>query len=124
MDAYSQSWKKVNEMKIVNLIFLMMILCVPVFGQASVEELNDRGIDLAEQGRYEEGVAVFEEAIQIDPTYADSWFNKGNALYRQGKYDEAIAAYDKAIEIDPQDAYAWYNKGNALHAQGKCSEAI
>ena len=37
-------------------------------------------------------------STRCDPTDADVWHNKGNALYSLGKYDEAQDCYDKALE--------------------------
>jgi len=124
LNAALKDLLEVDEMKIVNILVLMIVLCTPVFGQETVDELNSKGVDLAEQGRYEEAVAVFDKAIEIDPEYAYAWSNKGNVLSDMGKYDEAIRAYDRAIEINPQDAVAWNNKGLALSDMGKYDEAV
>ena len=76
------------------------------------------------QGKYDEAIKAYDEAIRLDPNLAEAWNNKGNALYSQGKYDEAIKAYDEAIRLDPNFADAWCNKGNALDDKGKYDEAI
>ena len=33
---------------------------------------------------------AYDEAIRLDPDFADAWNDKGIALDDQGKYDEAI----------------------------------
>ena len=68
-----------------------------------------KGTALYYLGKYEEAIATYDKAIEIDPQYADAWNNKGSALGCLGKYEEAIAAYDKAIEIDPQYAVVCYS---------------
>ena len=55
-----------------------------------------------DQGKYDEAIKAYDEAIRLDPKYADAWNNKGTALNNQGKYDEAIKAYDEAIRLDPK----------------------
>ena len=35
-------------------------------------------------------IISFEEAIKINPDYADAWNNKGTALGNLGRYEEAI----------------------------------
>jgi tetratricopeptide (TPR) repeat protein len=57
----------------------------------------------------------YDEAIEIDPYYADSWYNKGNSLEELGRYDDAIRCYDKAIDLDPTNANAWYSKGSLIY---------
>lgn len=123
LNAALKDLLEVDEMKIVNILVLMIVLCTPVFGQETVDELNSKGVDLAEQGRYEEAVAVFDKAIEIDPEYAYAWSNKGNVLSDMGKYDEAIAAFDRAIEIDPEYAVAWYKKAEALRMLHRDTES-
>ena len=76
------------------------------------------------QGKYNEAIKAYDEAIRLDPKHAAAWNNKGIALNNQGKYNEAIEAYDEAIRLDPNYAAAWNNKGIALNNQGKYDEAI
>jgi tetratricopeptide (TPR) repeat protein len=56
---------------------------------------------LNEQRKYEEVIAAYRKAIQIEPGYAEAYFDLGNALYQQQKYEEAIAAYRRAILLNP-----------------------
>jgi len=74
----------------------------------------DKGNALYRQGKYDEAVPAYDEAIRLDPNYIHAWNNKGLALNSQGKYDEAIQAYDEAIRLDPNYANAWNHKGVAL----------
>jgi len=83
----------------------------------------NKGNDLYNQGRYDEAIKAYDEAIKLDPNYANAWTSKGAALSNQGKYDEAIQAHNEAIKLDPNLAVAWYNKGIAHQALGRTSEA-
>ena len=85
---------------------------------------SDKGDALSAQGKYDDAINAYYNALDLDPQYALAWSGKGQALYAQGKYDEAINAYDEAIRLDPNDAEAWSYKGDALHAKGKYDEAI
>jgi Flp pilus assembly protein TadD len=85
---------------------------------------NDKGNVLAMQGKYDEAIKAFNEAIQLDPNNSATWSNKGNVLSLQGNYNESIKAFDEAIKLDPNNAGAWNNKGMDLYDQGKYDEAI
>ena len=37
------------------------------------------------QGKYDEAIKAYDEAIRLDPNYAKAWNNKGNALDRPGQ---------------------------------------
>ena len=84
--------------------------------------LIKKGIALGNQGKYNEAIKCFNEAIRLDPKEVDAWNNKGVALVIQEKYDEAIKAFDEAIRLDPNLAGAWNNKGVALKALGRFDE--
>ncbi len=50
---------------------------------------------------YNRQLLAFDKAVELDPTDADAWFNKGYALAGLKRYDEAIAAFDKVQELNP-----------------------
>ena len=90
----------------------------------SEEELFAIGIDLYRKEEYNQSIYYMEEAIKLNPNFANAWSNKGAALNGQSKYDEAIRALDEAIRLNPNLSVAWSNKGYALYSQGKFDEAI
>jgi tetratricopeptide (TPR) repeat protein len=106
-------------------VMAITLLCLPASGQTTAQDWYKKGAALDDQGKYDEAIQAFDNAIGIDPKDVDAWNYKGIALHKLGKYDEAIKAYDKAIELDYlEDTYAWYNKGLTLYQQGKYDEAI
>ena len=76
------------------------------------------------QGKLDEAIAAYREAIRLKPDDAEAHYNLGIALSGQGKLDEAIAEYREAIRLKPDYAEAHYNLGIALDGQGKLDEAI
>jgi len=71
------------------------------------------------QGKLDEAIKAYDEAIRINPLDAEAWDGRGNALGDQGKYDEAIKAYDEAIRLEPNNAVVWSNKGATLKDQAE-----
>lgn len=51
------------------------------------------------QGKYAEAILACDEAIRLNPEYAEAWNNKGVALEALGRTSEANAAYAKAREL-------------------------
>ena len=66
------------------------------------------GLIYAQQGRYDEAIALYRSAIAIDPT-ASKYVNLGNALEAQGDEEAAIAAFESALKLDPRFAMAFNN---------------
>ncbi len=85
---------------------------------------NILGAALQSIGRFEEAVDCYNQAIQINPDYADAYGNRGNALKELGQLDEAIKSYNKVIQLNPNYAEAYGNRGNALNELGQSDEAI
>ncbi len=76
------------------------------------------------QGRHDESIAAYREAIRLDPGWIVSRGNLAQALQAQGKRDEAIAEYREAIRLKSAEAVAHYYLGNELKAQGRRDESI
>jgi Flp pilus assembly protein TadD len=89
---------------------------------------HNLGSTLATQGKLDEAIAHYREAIRIRPDFRPDFPEAHNylgiALARQGKLDEAIAHYSEALRINPAYAQAHNNLGAALATQGKLDEAI
>jgi tetratricopeptide (TPR) repeat protein len=65
-----------------------------------------------------------DQAIQLQPDYAMAYGNRGNAYAGQGDLDRAIADFDQAIQLQPDDAITHYNCGLAYAEKGEREKAI
>src|SRR5437764_1191815 len=79
---------------------------------------------LPRKGRSNEAMVHYEEALRLQPYYADAYYNRGNVLFAKGRIDEAIADWEKALELQPNDADSHTGLGNALLRKGSLREAI
>ena len=85
---------------------------------------NNQGIVLIEQGRTEEAIEHYLQALRSNPGYALAHNNLSNAYYESGMHKEAIGSYKQAIRINPDYAEAYLNLGNAYYESGMHKEAI
>jgi len=93
---------------------------------AKYDRAINNGQDLYNQGRYDEAIDSYDEAIRLDPNASvtwQAWSGKGNSLYKLGLYDRAILAYDRAIQLRPENALVWAYRGDALKALGRSNES-
>jgi tetratricopeptide (TPR) repeat protein len=74
-------------------------------------------------GRYEQSLAAYDQALQLDPAEARAWTGKGHALRSLGRSSEAVAAYDHALDVDPSLVEALMGKGAALRNIGQYNES-
>jgi tetratricopeptide (TPR) repeat protein len=59
----------------------------------------DEGDALYDHRQYEEALAAYDQAIRLDPNYADAYNKKGYTLKRLGKEKEAQQAYARARQL-------------------------
>jgi tetratricopeptide (TPR) repeat protein len=84
---------------------------------------NNLGTVLMQQGRIDEAIGLFREAIRKRPDYFKPYANLGAAWARKGKTDKAIDLYAKALELNPRDAATHLNMGLALARCGRKRQA-
>ena len=95
-----------------------------ILAQAVTEDaiayLN-RGVDLYNEGKYEEAIEEFNKALAINANLAEAYYHRGNAYQEMCSdlledeavefVNKAIADYNSAIAIKPDFADALFNRG-------------
>ena len=71
-----------------------------------LDSLVEQGNSLLNEGKFEEALGFFEQALLLDQKNPELWNFKGVALRSIGRYDEAIECFNKSLEIDPRDKKA------------------
>jgi Ca-activated chloride channel family protein len=98
--------------------FLLIALTANVF--ASVAGDVNRANGLYKQGKFDDSVDLYQEALDKDDKSPVIKYDLGTAMYKKGEYAKALeylkqAALDKNVKIKPK---AEYNIGNALYKSG------
>lgn len=100
-------------------------------GNALVEDYPDeklafmsRGLILASLERYEEAIADYTRAIELDPAYTAAYVNRGNVYDDMERYEEALADYTRAIELDPALPESYFNRANGYVSLEQYDAAI
>ena len=89
---------------------------------------NNKGVELAQQNKYEDAIKEFNLAIQANPKNANAYVNRGSifrTLHAQDQqYDDAIKDFTKAIEVAPKDPAGYLERGQTLVLQKQFTEAL
>lgn len=85
--------------------------------------LIESGHALEAEGRLDEAMQCYLDAIRIAPNPARAHLNQGNVLLQKGDLQGALEAFRTAITYKPDYAGAYYNIGNALLGNGQFDEA-
>jgi tetratricopeptide (TPR) repeat protein len=89
----------------------------------TTEELYDAAIDLFGDGKLEEAIAKYREALAIDPGFVDAWHGIAMAYNELGRHAEAIEAGKKLCELSPDDVLAHTSLSRFYQAAGMVPEA-
>jgi protein involved in polysaccharide export with SLBB domain len=77
------------------------------------KRLYGEGVKYALAGLYSQAAQIFEQAVKLDPQFADAHFALGHAYLDMGRWQQAIDSFQRAVELDPRD----------LEAQDRIEEA-
>jgi lipoprotein NlpI len=69
-------------------------------------------------------MADYNEAIRLDPKFAQAFNGRGNTYSAKGDLDRAMADYNEAIRLDPKYAHAFNGRGNTYSAKGDLDRAM
>ncbi len=73
---------------------------------SKIDSLVEQGNLLLNEGKFEDALGFFEQALLLDQKNPELWNYKGVALRSIWRYDEAIEFFNKSLEIDPRDKKA------------------
>ncbi len=110
-------------------ILLIIIMTLPYLASAQqeVNALIDKGNQFYASQRYEQAVAEYAKALQLDPGNETAKFNHANALYKAGLQVEASQKFTELASTTNNrgmKAKAYYNKGVIFSAQKNLEESI
>ncbi len=76
------------------------------------------------QGKNDEAIDDYKQAIQLAPEQIFVWNNLGNLCMKIMRNDEAMLAFQKALEHNQQDPVAWCGLGNVYYKIGYIDDSI
>ena len=78
---------------------------------------------LWEFGRHEQALEHAERAVEIDPRFAQAWYNRGFLLVERGLAEDAVKCFDNAIRLGFRTAEVLEEKARALEEAGEHEQA-
>lgn len=83
-----------------------------------------KGLQDSQAGKPEEAILLFQEALEIDPTYGFAHNCLGIEYGRAGRMKEAESEFRHAMKTDPTDPAAMLNLANLLIGQKQYAETV
>jgi tetratricopeptide (TPR) repeat protein len=108
-------------------IFFMAMMTALVsfcaFGQ-NAKKYYKAGTEFVESMKYEDAVAQFTSAIEVEPSNPDYYYARGQAYENLSKYAEAKTDYEKVIVFAPKNTEALINLGVVNNKTNNFEEAL
>lgn len=104
------------------LITLLCLACLGLNAQTAQEKYQQAYTAIS-QRQYPEALRLVEDALVLDPGFADAWNRKAFCLTALNRPAEAVTAADKALTLAPDMVKANANRATALYALERYAEA-
>jgi tetratricopeptide (TPR) repeat protein len=88
-----------------------------------VRARNNLGVELFNQGRYQEALVQYKRALGINPWLPEIMSNLGSVYASLKDYDQAIRWYQTALKRNPQNPKIYINLGRIYWDLGRKEEA-
>ena len=88
------------------------------------EAFSSLGTALQQQGRFEEALEAFDEALQFKPEDAGLWIHRGKVLIQLARPADALQSFQQALDHDPHNWDAACQSGILLYQSGRLAEAL
>lgn len=96
----------------------------PAPAPVSLEVLFAQANKVADQGRSEDAIRLYQEILAINPDLPEVLVNLGNQLFKSQRASEAVGNFERALKLRPGMREALLNMGNALHDLGEHDRAL
>jgi Flp pilus assembly protein TadD/peroxiredoxin len=96
----------------------------PYYGNPMRRDYFTYGVAFIEYGYTDEAQVAFQRVLDVDPDYANAWFNLGTIYLNKKQYTEARRCLRETLRLSPSDADAWNNLGLISGEEGNYDEAL
>ena len=90
---------------------------------AEARALYRRGFDHFANDRHDEAIALYQQALRVDPALSIAWNGLSLAHRQKGDLEAAIEAGRRLIELEPDDALSHTNLSILYQRRGMIPEA-
>ncbi len=88
--------------------FIVLLLILLIFSNSFAETSTDafnKGMEFVKQGKYSEAISKFNQAISMNPNYAEAYGERAAVYSKKGDLNRAIADFYEAYAISPVGYY-------------------
>lgn len=100
-----------------------MLSCASRDPNVRKQQYYKSAVSYFEKGKYREAEIQLQNAIKIDPKYADAHYQLAHCYMKLGMWAGVFAELNRAVDLAPRNWKAQTDLGNVLLAARKFSQA-
>src|ERR1700751_3970738 len=109
---------------LISLLIVIFVVASCSFNpEVKKKKFLDKGIAYFDKGQYREANIEFENAIQVDPKFAEAHYRLAQSFLKQGDWSHAYQELTRTVEFDPTNWKAQLDLANLLLAGRQYQQA-
>lgn len=92
--------------------------------RAAAERFYSQGVAQLSRDDFTRALGYFEQAVQMEPSYAEAWYQAGYCYGVLGRHAESLNASQQAAKLRPDWSASFVNIGVSSYALGQYKEAV
>jgi Flp pilus assembly protein TadD len=106
------------------LLFLLILGSVSCSNkEQQAQKHYKKGFEFHNQGSLDQAIEEYQEALKLNPSYAEVYMNLGAIYVSKKDYDQAVQQFKKVVELNHFNAKAHYNLGMVYVYNGEKEKA-
>ncbi len=91
--------------------------------RAAAERFYSQGVAQLSRDDYQRALSFFEKAVEMDPNYAEAWYQAGFCYGVLGRHGDSLSSSKNAAKLRPEWAATYVNIGTSTFALGQFNES-
>jgi tetratricopeptide (TPR) repeat protein len=92
--------------------------------RSAAQTLYSQGLGILSRDDFARALPYFEKAVDVDPNYAEAWYQAGFCYGMLGRHADALKASRRAAQLRPEWAQTFLNIGASSFALGQFKDAV
>ena len=120
---------KLPAIRKISIPFAILVVIVLTFsacgGELSAAQmLHNEGAELHDNGRLEEAIPKYDQALILDPQLVFTHIERGDAYFDLEEFDSAIEDYSTVIRLDTRNHDVYNKRGFVYYTLGQYEKAV
>ena len=106
------------------ILSVSLVAVAPSAAAQDFEDLTSRAAAARDADRPEDAIALYTQALRVNPNWPEGWWNLGVLNYHADRYGEGRDAFRRLVTVDPMAGAAWAFLGLCQFNTGELDDSL